>query len=54
MKSQKKVKPAKEVRDVILLVGLRNCLKRLLPTKIYDFLNDINSLHYQVTQDNVH
>lgn len=32
MKSWKKVKPVREVREVILSEGLNNCLKRLLPT----------------------
>lgn len=99
----KKLKPVKEVREVILSVGLNNGLKRLLPAttekqfgllvsmakqtfpnakirvpvinysdkldadqkhlldaikniiiKKYDFLNDINKLYFQVTQDNVH
>lgn len=98
--SLKKFKPVKEVREVVLSVGLNNSLllattdkqlvllvnmakqtfpnakirvpvinysdrldadqKHLLESinntiiKKYDFLNDINKLHFQVTQDNVH
>lgn len=93
--SLKKFKPVKEVREVVLSVGLNNSVllattdkqlvllvnmakqtftvpvinysdrldadqKHLLESinntiiKKYDFLNNINKLHFQVTQDNVH